>query len=160
MLQSLGKTSAAAKDFCTSECAPTLPGGNATPPPPARLPSSTADNCGASKWAKHLSSFSFKKLLQHDFSVEGLLPLLSHACPDKMETPARGFCLVVEVGYNFWLLSQEKLLFSLSHLYNIMQHLWTAATVSLANGQINISNHIVLRSSRKPTASLSSWPSH
>lgn len=40
-----------------------------------------------------------------------------------------------------------------------MQRLWTAATVSLANAQINRSNQIVLRSSRKPTASLSSWPS-
>lgn len=78
----------------------------------------------------------------------------------KGEKPERGFCLVVEVRYSFWLLSQEKSLFSLNRpLCNIVQCLWTAATVSLANAQINRSNQIVLRSSRKPTASLSSWPS-
>lgn len=41
-----------------------------------------------------------------------------------------------------------------------MQHLWTVANVYLRNAQMIISNHIVLRPFRKPTASLSSCPSH
>lgn len=95
------------------------------------------------------------------FSAGGLLLSRCHTCRDEMEKPKSRFCHVVEAGWNSWLLSQERLLFSLNHpLRNIMQCLWTAATVSLANAQVNISNHIVLRSSRKPTASLSSWPSH